>query len=516
MNSLDESLVKTTKGAGIALVGSVVGMLLVFVNRFLIARYGTEAWYGVFSLAFVILNICVIIATLGLDLGITRSLAYARGENKTKKVQELISTSIQLGLLASISLGIIVFFTSDIIATKIFHDTTLSLPLKIFALGIPFFTMISVLVALFRGFDNVKPTAYFLNILMNLLFALALLPVVFLRLPFEGVFYALLASLVITCTTIIVYATKRLPYPIRFTTKAFVNPVTKELLAFSLPLFGVAMFHMIVAWTDTLMLGYFKTAEEVGLYNAAYPLAHIIIAPVSAMVMIYLPIISGLYSKNQVPEIRRTYTILTKWVFTIGASIFIVLFLFPESVLNFLFGANYTPASQALRILSLGFLTVSLLGLNSAILTGMGKTRFLLWASVAAAGVNVILCIVLIPPLGIVGTSIATAASFAFHYIIKYVKVRSLLKVNPLSKNLLKPAIISVGPILIIYIIVKNFLTVTFWMLPLLFILFCAIYFLAFLFSKSFDREDIMMLLAIEKRVGMNLAPIKKILGRFL
>jgi hypothetical protein len=53
-------------------------------------------------------------------------------------------------------------------------------------------------------------------------------------------------------------------------------------------------------------------------------------------------------------------------------------------------------------------------------------------------------------------------------------------------------------------------------MLPLLFILYYAIYGLATVFSRSFDREDIVMLLEVEKRIGINAEPIKKILKRFL
>jgi hypothetical protein len=53
-------------------------------------------------------------------------------------------------------------------------------------------------------------------------------------------------------------------------------------------------------------------------------------------------------------------------------------------------------------------------------------------------------------------------------------------------------------------------------MLPLLFILYYGIYGLAILLTKSFDQEDIAMLLAIEGRVGMNLSFVKRIIRRFL
>jgi Na+-driven multidrug efflux pump len=67
---------------------------------------------------------------LGLLQGAPRSIAYARGKNDNEKVQKLIPASVQFGLIAGISLGIILFLTSDIIAAKIFHDAALGLPLK--------------------------------------------------------------------------------------------------------------------------------------------------------------------------------------------------------------------------------------------------------------------------------------------------------------------------------------------------------------------------------------------------
>jgi hypothetical protein len=66
------------------------------------------------------------------------------------------------------------------------------------------------------------------------------------------------------------------------------------------------------------------------------------------------------------------------------------------------------------------------------------------------------------------------------------------------------------------YMISKELLTVTFWMLPLLFIMFIVIYGLSVLLTKSLDSEDIMVLLAIEKKMGINLKRIKKILKKFM
>jgi O-antigen/teichoic acid export membrane protein len=516
MASLNDSLVKITKGAGIALGGSLAAMFIGFISRPMIARYGTEADYGVYSLALVILNICAVIATLGLRQGVARSIAYARGKNDSEKVQKLIPASIQLALIAGISLGIIVFLTSDILAARIFHDAALAFPLKIFALGIPFLTLINIFVSIFRGFDDIKPTVYFQDILRPLLLLLLLLPIIFLDLPFIGVFYVFLASLVISCVALIIYAVKRLPFPLGFRTTLSANPVGRELLLFSVPLLGVAMLSMIIIWADTLMLGGLKSAAEVGLYNAAHPLAQFISAPLGAVGLIYVPVVSRLYAQGSMPEMKRNFSVLTKWLCAATLPLFLILFLFPETVLGFLFGASYASAATALRILSIGFIVNNFMGPNGATLIVMGEARFMMWTALATAVLNIGLNIALIPPLGIQGAAIASVAAITSINLIVAWRLYSLAKAQPLSKNLLKPTLASLALVFLFWFIFGKLVTVTWWMLPLLFILYYVIYGLAILLTKSFDKEDISMLLAIEKRAGVNLSFIKRILRRFL
>lgn len=514
--NLNDSLAKITKGAGIALIGSLASLLFAFIGRVMIARIGTEADYGVFSLALAVLSICAVISTLGLRDGLARAIAHARGKKDNLRVQKLIPASIQFSLLTSLLVGTIIFFTSDILSGQVFHDAALALPLKVFAVGVPFFTMLYVLVSIFRGFDDIKPTVYFDNILNNLLFPVFLLPLIFFSLPISGVYYAFLASLVISCIALIVYAVKRLPSPVKIVSKAIAGPIAKELLVFSLPLLGVAILALLVTWTDTLMIGGFRTSAEVGLYNAAYPLAHFISTPLRAILLIYMPVTSGLYAQGLIPEIRRNFSILTKWLCAATLPLFLILFLFPETVLNFLFGASYAPAATALRILSLGSIINNFLGPNGATLIAMGRVRFIMWATLATTLLNVGLNFALIPPLGIEGAAIASIAAMISINLIRCWKLHSISGAQPLSKNLIKPILASLAAVVLIYFVATSFLTITLWMLPLLFILCYVIYGLAVLFTKSFDKEDIAMLLAIEKRAGLNLAPLKRFLRRFL
>lgn len=513
---LSDSLKKIARGTGIAMLAMLLGLLLQLIARLIIARYGLQANYGIFSLALVVLNFTMMLASLGLHRGATRYIAYFRGKQEVGKIRGTISVSLKLTTAASVIICIAIFFSAEAIALNIFHAPDLVPALRVFAIGIPFFTLINILAAIFRGFEKVEPQAYFQYILVNLLFLLFLSGVILLDLPFIAVFYTYLAALILAFIALVVYTVKKLPQLMVFTDSKADIAIRRELLIFSLPLLATAMISVIILWTDTLMLGYFKIPEIVGLYNAAHPLAYFIAMPLTALVLIYTPVATSLYSQNLMAELRRNYTVLTKWLSFLILPIFLVLCLFPEAVLNLFFGSAYMAAAPALRILSIGLIISNLFGPNGSTLIAMGKSRFVMWSALAMAIVNVFLNIVLIPPLGIVGAATASAVSLILGNVILTTRVYSLCRAQPLSKNLLKPLIVSVVLAFVFRLVIGGLITISWWMLPLLFILYYAIYGIATVLSRSFNKEDIALLLEVEKRSGLNAAPIKKILSRFI
>ncbi|MBE9594268.1 MAG: polysaccharide biosynthesis C-terminal domain-containing protein, partial [Proteobacteria bacterium] len=200
---------------------------------------------------------------------------------------------------------------------------------------------------------------------------------------------------------------------------------------------------MILAWTDTLMLGYFKTPIDVALYNAAITIAKLIGVPFASMLFLYIPITSQLYSQNLMPEIKRNYAILTKWIFAATLPVFLIFFLFPDTVLNFFFGSNYVQASVALKILVFGFFIHIFFGPNGTTLIAMGKVRVLMWATLFSAILNVVLNLSLIPPLGITGAATSSAVALCAVNILVAAKLFRLSGVHSFTKTLLKPGITS-------------------------------------------------------------------------
>jgi len=536
VEDVNESLSKITKGAGIIFVGTALGMLLAFLSKVMLVRYITPSEYGIFSLGLVFFNIFVVVSRLGLHQGTPRFIAYYRGKEDNERLTAVAYSSIKIALFASILFALCLFFTSNFISTDFIRDQALATPLKIFAIAIPFLTLISIFNLIFQGFERATPSVYF-SILQSVLFVALLGLVIVLSLSFLSIIYALVASMVFTFLAFAIYTFRKNPLPQsspggesflslfkgfwgmggRHTNEDETRSVARELLFFSLPVLGSSILWRIMTWMDTLMLGYFVASDRVGLYNGAVPLAHLLPVVLGSFMFLYLPLASQFYARNQKEELKRIYQVLAKWIFIIALPVFLILLLFPEAVLGFIFGTAYIEAAGALQVLAIGYFILVCFGINTHTLTVMGRTRFVMWSTLIGVVPNIVLNILLIPRMGILGAAIATAFALLIREAINTVKLYSLAKIHPFTRNYLKPIAASFIAILIIYLLARYLLTpVPVWFLPVAFVLTLGIYFLSMLLTKSLDREDIAMLLTLEKRLGIDLAPLKKLLGRFL
>ena len=139
------------RGPGIVYIGTLLGLLLAFVSRLLIARVATEAQYGVYSLGLAIATIIALVAMVGLSGGLSRNIAVARARKEDWKVREYVLASFAIVTLISIQQAAGLFLSSGFICNNIFHQTELAIPLRIFAAAIPLLALLNLGVACFRA-----------------------------------------------------------------------------------------------------------------------------------------------------------------------------------------------------------------------------------------------------------------------------------------------------------------------------------------------------------------------------
>ncbi|GAB6101003.1 flippase [Thermococcus atlanticus] len=509
MSDATQALHRIARGTGIIFAGTVISMFFGFLSRAIIAREFSKAEYGVFNLALTVLSIGLVIATLGFQNALPREVAFYR-EKMPKKVDRLVSTAIAITAVSAVITALLIFFLAGDISL-IFREERLVSALRVIVLALPFSALTAVIISVSRGFGRVRERVYFQNMVYPITWLVLVASIAALGLPFNSMFYAYSLAQLLTFSALLIEA-----YRIgllRVGARVDIE-LGKHLVAFSIPLMLVGILNFMMTWTDTLMLGYYKGSEVVGIYNAASPLARLIPVFLGSAGMLYAPIVTPLYAQGKIKEMGRVYQVLTKWIFMLTLPLFSLMFLFPETTIRLFFGAKYVSAAPALQILALGFMFHTFLGLNGLSLLVIGKPKLNMIGDTFAVISNVLLNFLLIPPYGIVGAAVATAVSYFVANVFRSFWLYRRTGIHPFSWNYVKPLVIS----FVLLGIIKglNLKVPSIWYAVPVLVVFLGVYALLVLLSRSIDREDVELLLAVERKTGIDLGIIKRVLRKFV
>ena len=192
--------------------------------------------------------------------------------------------------------------------------------------------------------------------------------------------------------------------------------------------------------------------------------------------------------------------------------LFLLFIFFSKDFIFFLFGEEYVQAQYALRILCVGTFVNAFFGAVGILLQIHEKQNFIFKVHIIAAVLNVVLNLLLIPRYGIEGAAAATSTAMVFWNVLYYVKVRSILSVQydlHYYKKYLFAAFLSLLPFFVV-----NQIFASFSGLLLGAFLYVIVYFFVLVITKAFSSEDIEILLLFEKKTGLQLTIIKKIIKR--
>jgi O-antigen/teichoic acid export membrane protein len=176
----------------------------------------------------------------------------------------------------------------------------------------------------------------------------------------------------------------------------------------SIPL-GVSYILVQIYYNiDTIMLGFMKSVEVVGLYNAAYKLFFGGLLLFGLWQSTAFPVVSRRISSDKASAV----VFLKKYLriailFGIPVS-FLITFLAP-SIIQIVYGPSYLSCSIVLQILIWSILPIIISGTyGMLVLVPLGKNKLVLYGVLSGAVVNIILNLMLIPPYGFIGASVAT------------------------------------------------------------------------------------------------------------
>lgn len=186
---------------------------------------------------------------------------------------------------------------------------------------------------------------------------------------------------------------------------------TRRWLSSIVPFSLIAGMQVINSQTDIVLLGFFVPSEDVGFYTVAAKGATLVPFTLSAVNMVIAPYISRLHAKARADTLQDVLTWTARVILLTALPVAAILILFGNPILGFIFGPEYAAGYVALVILCVGQVINAGAGSVGMLLTMTGHERDAAFGVSIAAGLNVVLNLLLIPQFGMAGAAVATAAS---------------------------------------------------------------------------------------------------------
>jgi O-antigen/teichoic acid export membrane protein len=285
--------------------------------------------------------------------------------------------------------------------------------------GLWVLTMMEFLLTLFRVEERAR--AYFLTTLLNVLATIAVTVVLVVGAG-EGARGLLLGSYATGAAFVlglIVLQWRRLSLRPDL-------PLMRRLFRFGLPTMPAEVSLYALNFVDRLIILRVAGAAEVGLYSLAVKFAQGVNVLVRGFQLAWPPLA---YSIRDDEEARRAYaTVVT--LFVAGCAFVVTgMWLYSRWIVRALAAPRFFDSYEVIGLIAAAVTLYALYMVMVVILGRTGRTEFNLPAAIAALVSNVVLNLVLVPPLGIVGAALALVASYLLVTVLMYVFTQRLFPV---------------------------------------------------------------------------------------
>lgn len=503
MDNLSEELNSLLSSAALIFFGVLFSSLSLLIERVIIARFLSVDLYGEVSIGLSILMMGTTISLIGFKQGVPRYVS--RYDSEIDKRGIWLSGILCTGAAALLTI-LVLLPNVHFVSSLLFEQSESIRLLQLFVFCIPFLVLLEICIGTIRGFENTTYKILVQDILYPILRMGLIIGLLAYGWGFIAPGLAYLIAVFISVVVGHVFLSRLLP---------LLGPAKthiQELVVFSAPLLLSTVFAILLTHVDTLLIGYLRSSYEVGLYNAAYPLATGLLLVLSAFGFLYLPLTSRLDSENRLEEIDAIYKTTTKWIYIVTFPVFLIFTMFSGDALSIFFGENYRPAGLALTILSIGFFTNASFGRNRETLSALGHTMQIFVANMAAFILNILLNFVLIPYYGIVGAAIASALSYVIMNIIIYYVLDRLYNISPFSWTNIRTFIGLATILLPVFFILSRAITMSVLTLIPLLLFGAAITLVTTVLVNGIQEEDVVVVETLEETIGVDLSVLKNYL----
>jgi O-antigen/teichoic acid export membrane protein len=362
----------------------------------------SPADYGVLE----IINTTGLIAVMVLSLGLPSAImkCYHRDCRSDSDRRSLLATSLAVELPVLLAGCFLIYVNADRLASGLLGPGHPGFLFRLMAAWVFLNATLGIILALFRSREEaallgtVTLGMFVLLMFLNIYFVWAL------RLGVQGV---LMGNCISTATAILVGVVL-----LRSRATIRINPaLIGPLMGFGLLIVPAALSGWVMGMADRYLLKFYGQLAAVGVYSLGYKLGMVMEVLIVSPFQLAWPPFSFAISENhdhkQVYARTLTYLTLASSMAVLGLS------LLSPIVLRYATHPDYFKAATVVPLIALAY---AFNGVHYCVSPGIHLRRRTQWLPVlvaTAAVLNVVLCVLLIPRIGMLGAAWATTASFA-------------------------------------------------------------------------------------------------------
>ena len=425
------------KDVGVITVSKFAGSIISFLNIALLSRFRTLTEFGTYSEMLLTASLVIARCDLGLPYAVTYFGSRAETEEERRRFFSVFYT---LDTIISIFIGIVMVLAIPLIEAY-FNNPNIS-KYWYFLMLYPWVRIIdatidNVLVILKK---SVLIAAY--RITYGILVFLVILTIQKLGLGFDEYVMAYTGLLVLLMFAAYFLVSKNLG-GIR---PAFDKKTFKSIMKYAIPIGLASAVGMINIEFDKFIIGHFCNEDEMAIYaNASKALPVALIA--GSISMVLMPTIIRKVSEGKDSEAAEMWGNAIVVSLDILMTIVFALIIFAPEVIEFIYSEKYLAGTSIFRIYSTGYLLECTYW--GTMLNAKGKTKYILYGSIGACIINIILDLTLFRFFGMRGPAIATVISqscmVAYQFILskRVLNVKSIINMNKLSEVMARNMIIA-------------------------------------------------------------------------
>ncbi|MBN1175966.1 flippase [Candidatus Woesearchaeota archaeon] len=418
---------RAVKGFFWVFLMTMLGAVIGYVYRMVLARNLTVEEYGLFYSLYAFMSLLFLFRGLGMGQALVTYISKYIANEKLSEAKIVFNYCVKIIGATSVVLATSALILSKYIAIHYLHSVELVFEVRLFSLLFLFQgidqTMAQILTAFQKHFKYAS--FQFIRQILSLIIVIPLL-------KFGLKIQAPIFSYIITSLTLLVlyfswFGKKLIPKIKRINKN---KSITKQLWTFGLPTIFASLGGLLLQNIDTFMISILKTTSDVGIYNSAVPISSILIYVSTAVSTVMIPMTSELWAKKMYTHLKEGIEQIYKYLLLVTLPLVGIITILSKEIVILLFGKQYIAGGAVLKILIFAGLMGLLSTTNFNVLFAIGETKKIAQYTLFGGAINFLLNLLLIPALGLKGAAITTVIGYTLMFVLGFIHVKSKTKVT--------------------------------------------------------------------------------------